>query len=222
MKMKKVLWTFVLLWITFTLPCLTSASVQSSEAFQRAFDEGIITTLRIKETKSDYLTRETVAPLLMNYIRNVARKEYRWNVCDAKDIEIADPYYQDDLRALCDFWILRWSNKKIAPKRTLTKQEAVALVMRVIDGEQKEKKSWPWAYNYYTRARELWFYAVPDITKEDKPNITIEEFINFLYSTKHPFETVTRDTRTVQYNSLWNFKTSDDALLRLTEILNER
>ena len=68
----------------------------------------------------------------------------------------------------------------------------------------------------------LWFYAVPDITKEDKPNITIEEFINFLYSTKHPFETITRDTRTVQYNSLWNFKTSDDALLRLTEILNER
>ena len=219
--MKKVVWSLMLLWITFTLPCLTSASVQSSEALQRAFDEGIVTSLKIKETKNDYLTRETAAPLLMNYINNIARKEYRWNVCDAKDIEIADPYYQDDLRALCNFWILRGSNRKINPKRILSKQEAVALVMRIIDGEQSEKKN-PWAYNYYKRARELWYYWAPNILNDDNQNITIEEFINFLYSTKHPFETITKDTRTVQYNSLGNFKTSDDALLRLAEILNER
>jgi hypothetical protein len=163
-----------------------------------------------------------VAPLLINYINNVARKEYRWDLCDAKDIDTGDLYYRDDLKALCNFWIIRWSNKKIAPKRTLTKQEAVAIVMRIIDWEQKEKKEWHWAYNYYSKARELWYYGAPDITKDDKPYITIEEFISFLYSTKHPFETITKDTKTVQYNSLWNFKTSDDALLRLSEILKER
>ena len=221
MKMKKVILNLSLL-LTFTLPCFSLASTPSSEAFNRAFDEGVITTLRIKETKNDYLTRETVAPLLINYINNVARKEYRWDLCDAKDIDTADLYYRDDLKALCNFWIIRWSNKKIAPKRTLTKQEAVAIVMRIIDWEQKEKKEWHWAYNYYSKARELWYYGAPDITKNDKPYITIEEFISFLYSTKHPFETITKDTKTVQYNSLWNFKTSDDALLRLSEILKER
>ena len=221
MKMKKVILNLSLL-LTFTLPCFSLASTPSSEAFNRAFDEGVITTLRIKETKNDYLTRETVAPLLINYINNVARKEYRWDLCDAKDIDTADLYYRDDLKALCNFWIIRWSNKKIAPKRTLTKQEAVAIVMRIIDWEQKEKKEWHWAYNYYSKARELWYYGAPDITKDDKPYITIEEFISFLYSTKHPFETITKDTKTVQYNSLWNFKTSDDALLRLSEILKER
>ncbi len=221
MKMKKVILNLSLL-LTFTLPCFSLASTPSSDAFDRAFDEGVITTLRIKETKNDYLTRETVAPLLINYINNVARKEYRWDLCDAKDIDTADLYYRDDLKALCNFWIIRWSNKKIAPKRTLTKQEAVAIVMRIIDWEQKEKKEWHWAYNYYSKARELWYYGAPDITKDDKPYITIEEFISFLYSTKHPFETITKDTKTVQYNSLWNFKTSDDALLRLSEILKER
>ena len=221
MKMKKVILNLSLL-LTFTLPCFSLASTPSSDAFDRAFDEGVITTLRIKETKNDYLTRETVAPLLINYINNVARKEYRWDLCDAKDIDTADLYYRDDLKALCNFWIIRWSNKKIAPKRTLTKQEAVAIVMRIIDWEQKEKKEWHWAYNYYSKARELWYYGAPDITKNDKPYITIEEFISFLYSTKHPFETITKDTKTVQYNSLWNFKTSDDALLRLSEILKER
>ena len=223
MKMKKVLKSLMLLWITFTLPCLTSASVQSSEAFQWAFDEWIITSLKIKDSKDKYLTRETVAPLLMNYINHVARKVYRWSQCDAKDIDIADPYYKDDLRALCNFWILRGSNKKINPKRTLSKQEAIALVMRIIDGEQKEKKSWPWAYYYYTRAKELWYFWAPDITKEDKePSITIEEFISFLYTTKHPFETVTKDNRKVEYTTLGNFKTSDDASLRLNEVLTER
>ena len=221
MKMKKVILNLSLL-LTFTLPCFSLASTPSSDAFDRAFDEGVITTLRIKETKNDYLTRETVAPLLINYINNVARKEYRWDLCDAKDIDTADLYYRDDLKALCNFWIIRWSNKKIAPKRTLAKQEAVAIVMRIIDWEQKEKKEWHWAYNYYSKARELWYYGAPDITKDDKPYITIEEFISFLYSTKHPFETITKDTKTVQYNSLWNFKTSDDALLRLSEILKER
>ena len=221
MKMKKVILNLSLL-LTFTLPCFSLASTPSSDAFDRAFDEGVITTLRIKETKNDYLTRETVAPLLINYINNVARKEYRWDLCDAKDIDTADLYYRDDLKALCNFWIIRWSNKKIAPKRTLTKQEAVAIVMRIIDWEQKEKKEWHWAYNYYSKARELWYYGAPDITKDDKPYITIEEFISFLYSTKHPFETITKDTKTVQYNSLWHFKTSDDALLRLSEILKER
>ena len=221
MKMKKVILNLSLL-LTFTLPCFSLASTPSSEAFNRAFDEGVITTLRIKETKNDYLTRETVAPLLINYINNVARKEYRWDLCEAKDVDTADLYYRDDLKALCNFWIIRWSNKKIAPKRTLTKQEAVAIVMRIIDWEQKEKKEWHWAYNYYTQARELWYYGVPNITDDAKPYITIEEFISFLYSTKHPFETITKDTKTVQYNSLWNFKTSDDALLRLSEILKER
>jgi hypothetical protein len=74
--MKKVILNLSLL-LTFTLPSFSLASIKSSEAFERAFDEGVITTLRIQETKSDYLTRETVAPLLLNYINNVARKEYR-------------------------------------------------------------------------------------------------------------------------------------------------
>jgi hypothetical protein len=222
MKMKKVFWNLLVLWLTFTLPCLTLASVNYIETFDRAFEEWVITSLRIEENKTDYLTRETVAPLLMNYIRNVARRAYKWEVCDAKDIDIADPYYQDDLRELCDYWILRWSNKKIAPKRTLTKQEAVALVMRIIDWEQKEKKNWHWAYNYYTRAKELGFYWVPDITKDENPNITIEEFINFLYSTEHTFEKTTIDARKVKYNSFGDFKSSEDALLKLTEIFNEK
>ena len=89
MKMKKVILNLSLL-LTFTLPCFSLASTPSSEAFNRAFDEGVITTLRIKETKNDYLTRETVAPLLINYINNVARKEYRWDLCEAKDVDTAD------------------------------------------------------------------------------------------------------------------------------------
>ena len=217
--MKKIVLS-TLLWITFALPCFTSASVSSSDAFMRAFDEGIITSLRIQDDKKEYLTREKAAPLLVNYIYNVARREYRWDLCTAKDISMADEVYQYDLRLLCDYWILHWSNNRISPKRTLSKQEAVALVMRIVDGESKEKKTTNWADEYYKRASDYWFLEAP---KDDKQgSITIEEFIHFLYSTKHPFEKVTKDNREVRYTSVWNFQTSDDALLRLVEIIKER
>ncbi|MBQ9553762.1 hypothetical protein IJU97_02065 [bacterium] len=43
------------------------------------------------------------APLLVNYINNVARKGYSGNLCKANDIEVAEKIYQDDLRTLCNF-----------------------------------------------------------------------------------------------------------------------
>jgi hypothetical protein len=41
-----------------------------------------------------------------------------------------------------------------------------------------------------------------------------------LYSTKHPFETIKKDTsKTVNYKSNWEFQSSRDALNKLEEIL---
>jgi hypothetical protein len=38
--------------------------------------------------------------------------------------------------------------------------------------------------------------------KDANKSVTVEEFINFLYSTKHPFETIKKDTsKTVNYKS---------------------
>lgn len=216
--MKKVFWSLIACIILLSLK--TNAAITSTETFQRAFDEWVITSYRWETSKTDVLTREKAAPLLVNYINNVARKEYRGNLCSATDIPIAEEIYQDDLRTLCNFWILRWTNNKIQPLKELNKQAATALVMRIIDWDQKEKKSWPWAYNYYTRARELGYYGVPNIMKDANKSVTVEEFINFLYSTKHPFETIKKDTsKTVNYKSNWEFQSSRDALNKLEEIL---
>jgi hypothetical protein len=40
-----------------------------------------------------------------------------------------------------------------------------------------------------------------------------------LYSTQYPFETMSKDTsKIVNYEKNWEFKSSDDALLKLYEI----
>lgn len=214
--MKKIIWSFIIGFLT--LQWLSYAAT-STEAFEWAFDVWVLTSYRTESLKTAYLTREMAAPLLVNYINNVARKGYSGNLCKANDIEVAEKIYQDDLRTLCNFWILRWSNNKISPKRTLSKQEAIALVMRIIDGEQKEKTQGHRAYHYYERAKELWYYGVPDITNDKNPLITLEEFIDFLYSTEYPYETISKTKNNINYTTGGSFKTSDDALLKLLEII---
>lgn len=217
MPMKKLLWCLIalsFLWIGI------SSAATSSEVFNRAYEEGVITSLRAENTKNLTLTRELVAPFLMNFISNVARKKYSWNLCNANDISIAEEFYQEDLKMLCNFWILRGSNKKINPKRTLSKQEALALVMRIIDGFQEEKKQWHRAYNYYTRARELWYTGVPNIM-DSNTLITIEEFLIFLYSTQHPYETIQISKSKIDYTVGKGFKSSWDAFTKLLEIMQD-
>ena len=214
--MKKIIWSLAI--ILSTLICSSSYAVTSSDAFNWALDVGIITSYKTEYLKDYYLTREMVAPILVNFINNVARKGFSWNLCKANDIGLAEEIYRDDLRTLCNFWILRWSNGRINPKRTLNRQEAVAMVMRIIDGYQQEKTQWHRAYNYYERARTLGYYGVPNILDDTKSMITIEDFISFLYSTQYPWETITKSKTVVNYTTWGAFKSSDDALLKLLDI----
>ncbi len=216
--MKKIVWCLIL--CTLFLFAGYTYAVTSSDAFDWALDAGLLTSYKTEYLKNEYLTREMVAPILVNFIDNIARKGYSGNLCKANDIEVAEDAFEDDLRTLCNFWILRWSNGRINPKRTLSTQEAVALVMRIIDWYQKEKTQGHRAYYYYERARTLWYLGVPNILDDSKSMITIEDFVTFIYSTQHPWETITKTKTTVKYTTWWEFKSSDDALLKLLEIFD--
>ena len=51
--------------------------------------------------------------------------------------------------------------------------------------------------------------------------MTLENFINFLYSVEHPYQSVTQTEISADTsNQKSSFKSSDDALLKLAEIMS--
>ncbi len=112
------------------------------------------------------------------------------------------------------------SQGRLYPKRALTNAQAISLVMRVADGFQPEgKKGQHWAVNYFDRAKALGFEGISPIYYQKNGLMNMQTFINFLYSTAHPYETITPSYYGNQTAQNGQFSSSDEALLKLVEIL---
>lgn len=70
--------------------------------------------------------------------------------CAFSDITTADQTLIPFIVQSCEKWIFKWSDGKFWPKRKLTNAEAIAVVIRMIDGMLDEKAS-PWYGSYYTK-----------------------------------------------------------------------
>lgn len=206
------------------LACLffveTSFAAERSPAFTWAYEQGLLQ--RDAESAGKvHLTRETIAPLLLQYISKVAKKDYSDRWCNAIDLDTADSHYRVDLQKLCWYGVMIGYQKKLFPKRALTNAQAVVLVMRIVDGFQKQGKwSQHWAIHYFERAKKLWYEGILPIYYQKEKLMNLENFITFLYSVEHPHQPLVQNTvipwtRYQQGNSEW----STDILLQLLEIM---
>lgn len=111
-----------------------SFAVDSLTTFKWAYDEGLIQ--KDSFLGGLHLTRQEIAPILVQYISKVAKKDYQLRDCKAKDLRNADPRFQKDLETLCGYGLFQGHHRLLYPKRVLTNGQAVALVMRIADGFQ--------------------------------------------------------------------------------------
>lgn len=198
----------------------SSFALDSLTTFKWAYDEGLIQ--KDSFLGGLHLTRQEIAPILVQYLSKVAKKDYQSRECKAKDLYDAELRFQKDLQTLCSYGIFQGHRNLLHPKRTLTNAQAVALVMRIADGFQNPwKKGQHRAVNYFQRAKELGFEAILPIFHQKNGLVKGEDFINFLYSTAHPHQKI---DRLEEQHSDWTapkggFKSSDDALRKLAEIL---
>ena len=206
------------------LACLffveTSFAAERSPAFTWAYEQGLLQRDAEFAWKA-HLTRETIAPLLLQYISKVAKKDYSDRWCNAIDLDTADFHYRADLQKLCWCGIMIGYQKKLFPKRALTNAQAVVLVMRIVDGFQKQGRwSQHWAMPYFERAKNLGFDGILPIYYQKEKLMNLEHFITFLYSVEHPHQPLTQDITVPgksyqQQNTQW----STDVLLKLLEIM---
>lgn len=195
-------------------------AVDSIDTFKRAYDQWIL-ELNSGLLGSSNLRRQEVAPFLLNYLDKVAKKEYTDLWCNATDIKNADAKYQSDLETLCGYGIFRGEKNRLLPKQYLTNAQAVTLIMRIVDGSQKEAISPKhWATPYFERAKALGYEGITPIYYKKNFPVTLENLINFLYSIEHPNESIkVTDYSSSTSSQTSSFSSSDDALLKLAEIL---
>ena len=214
--MKKLITTWIL--SLFMIVNATSAAVTSTDTFKWAYDNWGI-DLKAGIYGESELERQQFAPTLLRFIEKIAKKDYQARGCTARDVNNADIQYQSAVEKLCSYHILNGEKGSLYPLWKLTNGQAVALIMRVLDGTQDESILWGrhWAQWYYDRASQLWYYVGPLSYKKNDP-ITYENLINFLYSTQYPSETI----RPIENQmSSEEFRSAEDALKKLAEIMTK-
>lgn len=214
--MKKLITTWIL--SLFMVGNATFAAVTSTDTFKWAYDNWGI-DLKAGIYGESKLERQQFAPTLLRFIEKIAKKDYQARGCTARDVNNADIQYQSAVEKLCSYHILNGEKGSLYPLWKLTNGQAVALIMRVLDGTQDESILWGrhWAQWYYDRASQLWYYVGPLSYKKNDP-ITYENLINFLYSTQYPSETI----RPIENQmSSEEFRSAEDALKKLAEIMTK-
>ena len=154
--MKKL---FFLLAFSFVF-CSTfsSAITLLDDAITWAYTKKLTIYLNPSDFKPDNnIRRDEAAKFFVNFAKLVGKTSYTVNAsqCQFSDLNQA----WDDLREIivesCRLGIFKGSNGKFNPTGNLSNAEAIAVLVRIVDGYQTENGLAHWADNYYKRANEL-------------------------------------------------------------------
>ncbi len=123
-----------------------------------------------------YITREQAAKFMTQFAENVLcrKKQYTYNNRFA-DLDKADDTLQDYIKLSYEYWIFKWSNWLFRPKDIITKDELIAVIIRLIKNKYyQEERSNNWAVIY----REI----LPKYTHTESLNsLKRENIANVMY-----------------------------------------
>ena len=98
-----------------------------------------------------------------------------------KDENLFDTTLKNTIYSACAFEMMRWSNGIFSPHRELSRAEALAIIIRAIDGGKKDEAGYPWYILYQQRASSLGIISSVAMKWMEKP-ITRWELIEWIYS----------------------------------------
>jgi len=135
------------------IPSYTRKSDELKDAIQWMYDNW----LTMYNTLQDFLpyneiTREQASKFFVEFATKVLWKD-RWNVYSYNifsDIGNADPTLKDHIIYANNMWLFKWSNWKFMPFKKLTKAQAIAVVMRMVDWYLDESWTSPFDLNKWT------------------------------------------------------------------------
>lgn len=131
----------------------------------------------------NFLTREQAAKFFVQSVKSVWKRDEEKIIQIAlSDINKADPTLQSYIREAVQMGLFQWVKGNFNPFNKLTKAQALAVLIRAIDGIKPENIS-PWYLNYYLLADKYNLLNGLNFSLDalDKQNITRKEIALLLY-----------------------------------------
>lgn len=136
---------------------------------------------------------------------------FRWTIIDGTpasdgsscafdDLSIADQTLVKYIKDACKLQILKWSNNLFNPEWLLTKPQAVAILIRMLEWPQSE--TWAnWWQVYYDKAVTMWMIEASSVENFDKP-ISRYEIAKILYNSKVKYDLIKNLNNNYETNKL--------------------
>lgn len=115
----------------------------------------------------DLLTREEAAKIIWQaynvfwldtwLVKNTA--------CSFSDSNIFDPTLKNHIANVCQWWLFQWANWAYLPKDNLTKAQAMAVLVRMIEWKMSYELQTPRWEQYYTKGKAIWLTNIENINE---------------------------------------------------------
>ncbi len=153
------------------------------EALRFSYDNGL-TQFKTVDTFKPYqeLTREQAAKIVGVFAQEVMKYDKtNTSSCQFNDLEWADETLKPFIFDSCKLWIFKGTAEgDFFPSQSLTKAEAIAVVIRMFNRWTLDEAWDPWYLNYYLEARNLELTKEKNIFALERP-LTRYEMILLLY-----------------------------------------
>lgn len=170
----------ILSWVTIFL--LLAFSFQLSYAQEVFFDQDLEDAVQWMYTNdltryddiedyrpADTLSRQEAAKFFWNFALFMEKSAVKWaDECQFNDVANADYTLTSHILSSCQLGIFQWSEGRFMPFDTITRAEALTVVIRTIEWFQDENID-PRRFNYHKTARQLWITNENDVYALDMP-----------------------------------------------------
>ena len=125
----------------------------------------IFTTIKDYQP-NNYIRRDEAAKLFVKFAKIVQKDTYKKTAeeCKFSDLNNAHADLKDIVVESCRLGIFQWANGKFMPRNSITNEQAVAVLVRILVGNQSETGVSYWSENYYKKANEMWMLSQVNIT----------------------------------------------------------
>lgn len=133
----------------------------------------------------DEITREEAAKMVWQAYKvfGLDTSVIKNTACTFTDSNLFNPTLSIHIANVCQRWLFQWSNGKYLPTENLSKSQATAVLIRMIEGKMSYELQTPWREQYYKKALAIWLTNITNINEFDH-NMTRYEMALMLYRMK--------------------------------------
>ena len=172
---------------TWTITPLTWESITFEEEFAAALAWMYANWLTMYNNSGDYrmydlLTREEAAKIIWQAYKvfGLDTGVVKNNSCTFQDANLFNPTLSAHISNVCKWWLFQWSNWNYMPTDNLTKAQAMAVLIRMIEWKMSYELQTPRREQYYNKWKMIGLTNIENINEFDH-NLTRYEIALMIY-----------------------------------------